>query len=766
MPETQKNLFEVKPPKEPAAEKEKAELPKAEIKVETEHKPETKAEIKIETKTEQAPEAKAEPKFEQKAETKPEHLPELKKEENNLIKKIIKRDGRTVDFDLNKIEEAIFLAAESVGGKDRDLAQILAGEVHQELSRKFGEKIPSVDDVQDQVEKTLINNGHAKTGKAFILYRHKKNEERERTALITGSGNTEENLNFSNEALKILEKRYLLKDAEGQVIETPKEMLKRVAKNIAQADKLYGAAEEEAGETEEKFYSLMAELKFLPNSPTLMNADTKSQQLSSCFVLPVDDNMNGIFSSLKNAALIHQRGSGTGFSFSRLRPKGDKVGKNSGVASGPVSFLLVFDKALETIKQGGVRPGANMAVLRVDHPDIIRFIEAKRSLPALKNFNLSVAITDRFMKSVEADREYFLKNPRSKKYVGKLRAKDVFAMITQNAWRNGDPGLIFIDEINRRHPARHLGKIETTNQCGEAPLLPYEGIVLGSINLNKFVDEKNIGDKNNGFNWEELKAAIRTAVHFLDNVIDMNTYPSKKIEEQTKKTRKFGLGIMGFADALIKLGVKYDSEEGLEMAEKLLSFIKESAYEKSSELAEKRGACPAWESSEYQKAGRKMRNMSCLSISPTGTISLLANASSGCEPLFAISYQRNLLGDKELIYLNPDFERTAKEKGFYSPQLIREISKAGNIQDFKEIPKSVRDLFVTAQEISPEWHVKMQATLQKNVDNSISKTINFPRTASIKDVENAYLLAWKAKCKGITIYRDGSHEDQVINIGE
>ncbi|MEK6900679.1 MAG: adenosylcobalamin-dependent ribonucleoside-diphosphate reductase, partial [Nanoarchaeota archaeon] len=401
-----------------------------------------------------------------------------------------------------------------------------------------------------------------------------------------------------------------------------------------------------------------------------------------------------------------------------------------------------------------------MAVLRVDHPDIIRFIEAKRSTNALKNFNLSVAVTDRFMKAVEEDREYYLVNPKTEKYVGRLKAKDVFSMITQNAWKSGDPGLIFIDEINRKHPGKHLGEIETTNQCGEAPLLPYEGIVLGSLNLNKIIDlEKKDID------WPGLEKAVRTAVHFLDNVIDMNSYPTKEIEEHTKKTRKFGLGIMGFADLLSKLKIKYDSEEGLELADRLMSFIKNTTYGSSSQLAETRGACPAWKESEHYKAERKMRNMACLSISPTGTISILADASSGCEPFFAISFHKTVLGDSQIIHLNKAFEKIAKEREFYSPELISRIAREGSIQDNKDIPRDIREVFVTAQDISPEWHIKIQATLQKHVDNSISKTINFPRTASIKDVENSYLLAWKSKCKGITIYRDGSYEDQVINIG-
>ncbi|MBS3170064.1 adenosylcobalamin-dependent ribonucleoside-diphosphate reductase [Candidatus Woesearchaeota archaeon] len=679
----------------------------------------------------------------------------------SLFSKVTKRDGRLVDFNFEKLVDSIFKAAETVGGKDRERAAELAKEIIAKLEQECKSSIPTVEEIQNTTEKILIERGHAKTAKAYILHYHRKNEEHNRKTLIMGARSEEGNLSFSPQALKILERRYLLKDEQGLLLETPQQMLLRVARNIARADALYKATEKQVQETEQEFYAALADLRFLPNSPTLMNAGTKTQQLSSCFVLPVDDSMEGIFGTLRDAALIHQRGSGTGFSFSGLRPRGDKVKTHLHVASGPVAFLGVYDSALEVIKQGGIRPGANMAVLRVDHPDIIRFIESKRDKKSLKNFNISVAVTDRFMRAVDEDRDYFIRNPRTDKYVGKLRARDVFAMITQNAWKTGDPGLLFIDEINRKHPAKHLGDIETTNQCGEAPLLSYEGCALGSINLLKFIDEKN-----RDLLWDELRETVRTAVHFLDNVIDMNSYPKKKIEDQTKKTRKFGLGIMGFADTLCNLQIKYDSEEGLVFADKLLSFIREETYGKSSELAQARGACPAWVGSEHQKANRPMRNITCLSIAPTGTISLLADASAGCEPLFAISYLRTVLGDTDLIYLNKTFERVARERGFYSPELIHKITKAGSIQGFKEIPKEVRDVFVTAQDISPEWHIKMQSTLQKYVDNSISKTINFPWTASIRDVEEAYLLAWKAKCKGITTYRDGSYEDQVINIGE
>lgn len=686
-----------------------------------------------------------------------------KKEQNEIIplKYLVKRDGRVVDFDVEKIADAIYHAAESVGGTDRNLSLRLAKEVHGLLLEKSTEDKVTAEEVQDLVEKVLIEKGHAKTAKAYILFRHKKNTEREKRAFILGEIHSEENVLFSNEALKILERRYLLKDANGNLIETPKEMLLRVAKNVAYADKYYGASTEQMAEIARIFYGLMADLRFLPNTPTLMNAGTKTQQLSSCFVLPVQDTMECIFGTLKDAAVIHQRGGGTGFSFSRLRPKGDLVRQHFGVASGPVAFMKVYDRALEIVKQGGVRPGANMAVLRVDHPDVIRFIESKRDKSSLKNFNISVAVTDNFMRAVEADREYFVTNPRTEKYYGKLRARDVFAVITQNAWKTGDPGLIFIDEINRKHPAKHQGIIETTNQCGEAPLLPSEAIALGAINLGKLVDEEK-----KDLNWEKFRETIHQSAHFLDNVIDMNVYPKKEIKEQTMKTRKFGLGVMGFSDMLLLLEIKYDSEEGLQMADKVFSFLKEETYKKSSELAEKRGVCPAWEGSEHQKAGIKMRNMTCLAISPTGTRSLLAEASASCEPLFALSYQGTVLGDNQLFYANRIFEKVAKEKEFYSPELMRKVARSGSVQNLKEIPKSVRDLFVTAQDISPEWHIKMQSTIQKYIDNSISKTINFPRTAAIKDVEEAYLLAWRSKCKGITIYRDGSYEDQVINIGE
>jgi ribonucleoside-diphosphate reductase alpha chain len=671
---------------------------------------------------------------------------------------ILKRDGQQQEFDLSKLQQALVRASDPMDTARETKAADLTKEVLQRINKVTAPLTSEL--LDDIVVETLMEKGETKTTKAYILYRHKKQENKKRSAFILGIEDANENLNFSNQALKILETRYLLKNQHGKVLETPKKMLERVANNIALADKKYGGNIQDVQDTAKEFYQVMAQLKFLPNSPTLMNAGTKIQQLSSCFVLPVDDTMGGIFGSLKDAAIIHQRGSGTGFAFSRLRPKGDFVKDNMGVAAGAVDFMKIYDTALEFIKQGGVRKGANMAVLRVDHPDIIRFIESKRNQVHLRNFNISVAITDNFMRAVEENRDYYLTNPRTGKYVDKLRARDVFAVITQNAWKTGDPGLIFIDEINRKHPAKHLGEIETTNQCGEAPLLPYEGCVLGSLNLNKFINQDQ-----SDIMWDDLQTAVNTAVHFLDNVIDMNSYPKKSIEENTKKTRKFGLGIMGLADALCTLKIPYNSEEGLALADRLMSFIKSCAYQASSALAGTRGVCPAWKGSDHERLGRKMRNMTCLSISPTGTISILAGASSGCEPLFALSYQKTVFGDTDFIHVNKQFERVAKARGFYSSELLRNLSRVGSVQEMKEVPKDVREVFVTSQNISPEWHVKMQSTLQKHVDNSISKTVNFPRSAAIKDVETVYLLAWKAKCKGITTYRDGSYEDQVINIG-
>ncbi len=677
------------------------------------------------------------------------------------LNKIRKRDGRVVDFDLNKITEAIFKAAESVGGSDKELAESVAKNVTVKVQENFKDKTPTVEEIQDQVEKTLMDQGHTSTAKAYILYRFKKSQERAKRALILGEGHEEDNLKFSNNSLQVLEKRYLLKDANGELIETPKQMVRRIAHNIAQAEYNYGASEEQVREVEETYFDLIANLDFLPNTPTIMNAGTKIQQLSACFVLPVDDSMEGIFQSIKDTALIHKSGGGTGFSFSRLRPKNDLVRSTSGVASGPVSFMKVFDAATEVIKQGGKRRGANMGILRVDHPDILEFIECKADMKTLQNFNISVAATDKFMQAVKDDTDYDLICPKTKEPIGKMKARDVFTVIINNAWKNGDPGFIFIDKVNQGHPGKNMGEIESTNPCGEQPLLPYESCNLGSINLTNFVNS----DKTD-MDWERLRERIRLCVRFLDDVIDMNKYPISQLDEMAKKTRKIGLGIMGFADVLYELGIKYNSDEGYAMAEKIMKFFKDESYRMSEELAETRGTYPGWEGSDHQKEGRKMRNTCCLTIAPTGTIGMLAEASGGCEPTFAISYIKNVMDGTELIYTNRFFEDVANKRGFASPELMRKIAKIGTVQNIGEVPEDVRNVFVTAQDITPEEHVRMQAAFQKYVDSSISKTVNFPHSATIDDVKKSYLTAWEMGCKGITIYRDGSRDNQVLNIGE
>lgn len=675
------------------------------------------------------------------------------------IKKIQKRDGRIADFDQERIMQAIWKAAQSVGGTDPTEAEKISNQVTAvlEVFFKSEDEIPTVEQIQDLVEKILIEGGHAKTAKAYIIYRQKRAEEREAKEAILGVGKGDASLNFSTNALKVLEKRYLLKDEEGDSLETPEDLLRRVARAIASAEVNYNGNEQEL---EEKFYEMMKELEFMPNSPTLMNAGTEIGQLSACFVLPIEDSMEGIFESLKEAALIHKSGGGTGFSFTRLRPSNDLVHSTTGVSSGPISFMKVFDAATDVIKQGGKRRGANMGILRIDHPDILDFIQMKADMKTLQNFNISVAVTDKFMEALEVDGEYELINPRNGEPLRSLKARMVWDIILSNAWKNGDPGLIFIDEINRHNLCPHLGEIEATNPCGEQPLLAYESCNLGSINLNKFVNEES-----NDLNWDKLREIVHLAVHFLDNVIDVNHYPIDKIAEKTRSTRKVGLGVMGFADVLYRLGIKYDSDFGIKFGEKVMQFIDSEARKKSMLLAEDRGVFPAYKGSIHERNGIRMRNTCVTTVAPTGTIGMLAEASGGLEPNFAISFIKNVMDGTELVYTNKYFEETAQKLGFFSKELMREISKVGSIQDFEEIPQEIREVFVTAQDIAPEWHIRMQAAFQKYVDSSVSKTINFPTDAQIDDIEESYKLAYKLGCKGVTIYRDKSRESQVLNIG-
>jgi ribonucleoside-diphosphate reductase alpha chain len=662
-----------------------------------------------------------------------------------------KENQKTIGRD--RVAQAVFAAAESMGISDRKLLEKFTEQVSQRLD--VAHPFPGMEEFVPRQIKQPLSPSQIQAMVKEILTADEFSPQA-RSQVVSG-------IKLSDNALRVLERRYLSKDGDGKVIETPQELFHRVAKHIASAESHYDA-KADVSFWEEAFYQLMTNLDFLPNSPTLMNAGHELGQLSACFVLPIEDSMESIFDAVKYTALIHKSGGGTGFSFSRLRPTSDRVGSTGGIASGPVSFMRAFDVTTDVIKQGGMRRGANMAILNVEHPDILKFISAKEDPEALTNFNLSVAVTDKFMKAVEKGTDYNLVNPRTGEVTDKLNAKEVFDKIVDMAWRTGDPGIVFIDEINRHNPTPKLGKIESTNPCGEQPLLPFESCNLGSINLSKMVADK---DGQPHIDYDKLSQIVKLAVRFLDDVIEVNQFPLPEITEMTKNTRKIGLGVMGFADMLIQLGIPYDSEQGLAAAEEIAHFISEEADKASIELAQERGVFPAFQKSIYALPdGPRFRNASRTTIAPTGSLSIIANCSSGIEPLFALSYVRHILEGEEFIEVNPYFEETAKSGGFHSPDLMKQLAEGKRLKDVKEVPEEMKRLFITAHDISPEWHVKMQAAFQKFTDSAVSKTVNFPHDATPEDVAKVYILAYQEGLKGITIYRDRSRDSQVLTVGE
>ena len=568
----------------------------------------------------------------------------------------------------------------------------------------------------------------------------------------------------------VLQKRYLRKSLDGKLSETPRDLFWRVASAIAAEEGKYERSSREPEALARDFYDLMTGWKFLPNSPTLMNAGTDLGQLSACFVLPVGNSIEEIFDAVKYAAMIHKSGGGTGFSFSRLRPKESRVGSTGGVASGPVSFLRIFNTATEQIKQGGTRRGANMGILRVDHPDILDFIRAKEKEGEFNNFNLSVGLTEAFMQAVEKDEHYDLRAPNTGEVVDRLRARDVFDLLVKKAWQSGDPGIVFLDRINRDNPTPDQGEIESTNPCGEQPLLPFEACNLGSINLACFYLPGHNDDADparDGIDWAELRRVVHLSVRFLDNVIDASLFPLPRIAETVRKNRKIGLGVMGFADLLFELGVPYNSREGIALAERVMGFVQEEGHKASAELAKERGPFPAYPASTYAKAKKgPYRNATVTTIAPTGTLSIIAGCSSGVEPLFALCFTRNILDGERLVEVNPYFEAALAATGLASHELMDSVVAKGSIQDMDFLPAKLRKVFVTAMDIEPVWHLRMQAAFQRHTDNAVSKTVNLSNTATEQDIFDIYWLAYKEGCKGVTVYRDGCKSIQVLATGE
>lgn len=666
------------------------------------------------------------------------------------FERVRKRDDRLVPFDAERITEAVFRAAREAGRPDRALAEEATGLAVADLRKRFDGRPPGIEAIQDSVERALMDMGLPDVARGYVLYRRRRAELREAKQLF----GVEDELKLSLNAVAVLRERYLLRDDRGRLCESTRGMMERVARHVAAAEESFVPGS--SSEWERRFGAALERLEFLPNSPTLMNAGTGLGLLSGCFVLPVEDSLESIFTTLRDTALVHQAGGGTGFSFSRLRPAGDVVRSTHGVASGPVSFMRVYDVATDVVKQGGRRRGANMAVLHVSHPDVRAFIDAKRAAGTLENFNLSVAVPDAFMRAVDRGGDLRLTNPRTGRMAARVPAARLFDDIAESAWATGDPGLLFVDRVNRDNPVPCQGRIEATNPCGEVPLLPHESCNLGSVNLARMVAGGKV-------DWGRLRATVRLAVRFLDDVIEVNRYPTPEIAAATTATRKIGLGVMGLAELLARLGIPYDSEEAVRLAGRIARTIRREAQGASAELAEQRGPFPLWTDSALAARGAPpLRNAQLMSIAPAGTIAIIAGTTSGIEPMFAVSYVRNVLGGR-LVEVNPVFERIARERGFYSDDLMAEIARTGGVGGSAAVPEDVRRAFVTALEVAPESHLRMQAAFQRHVDAAVSKTVNLPSSASVQDVREIYLAAWRARVKGITVYRYGSKPGQVLS---
>ncbi len=673
--------------------------------------------------------------------------------------KVLKRSGKVELLEVQKIADSIFLAAQDVGGTDYDLSRELANEVVLKLKQHFGRlgRVSSVE-IGDMVERVLLEKSHYKTAKAYIINREKKRQIEARKRAL----GVHDDLGLSYGALLVAKEKYLLKDSRGEPLESIRGIFERSAKLVAGVEKR-GVRKK----WQKKFLEMMLERRFLPGGRTLANAGTKNNQLANCFVMPMPDDIEGIFESLKKSSILKKYGGGVGFNFGHIRPKGDMVSTTSGSACGPIALMQLINDASDIYLQAGKRRSGNMVVLPVSHPDIMEFIHCKESGNNLEHINYSIALTKKFLRAVKKNQEWKLINPRTGKVVRTILARTILEEAARMAWKRGDPGVIFLDRINQDNPTPQVAPIESVNLCGEQPLLNYEACNLGSINLAKFVEIPRHSWWGKKIMWEELAATVKLAVRFLDNVIEVSQYPLEEVAATVRSNRKVGLGVMGWADMLVKLGVPYDSKEALRLARKVMKFIQKIGWEASEELAKERGSFPNFKGSLWEKRGYKhFRNATVTTIAPTGSISILAEASSGIEPYFALAYKRKSLDGLELPEINRDLIKAIKyENGLYSDELIDEIAMVGRVRGMKRLPKKIKDVFVTAMEIRPEFHVEMLAAFQKYTDNAVSKTINLPQSASVDEVMRVFLLAGELGCKGLTVYRDGSRDGQVLEVG-